>query len=188
MKKLSLVSVLVFFFAVVTSAQSKTVSHDLRVTIPHYAMVGLSSTEDITLIATAPETAGEGLKFTSATNNTKYLQYSSIMASNNATNSISVSMTNVGTGLPEGVTIEVQAEKKSSGGKGNRGTGVDSPIVLSTSESKDIVTGIKNCYTGTGTNGHKLTYALKMADTDESYEALTSGNFDVTVTYTITEN
>lgn len=188
MKKLSLVSVLIFFLAVVSNAQTTTVSHNIKVSIPHYAMVGLSSTGDITLSPTAPENAGEALDFSSAIDNTKYLQYSSILATSSSSNTISVSMTENGTSLPAGVTIELETAKNPVGGKGNRGTGVDSPVVLSTSVSKDVVTGIKNGYTGTGASGHLLTYSLKMADTDASYSALTSDNFSVTITYTITEN
>ncbi|MCK3685534.1 hypothetical protein [Maribellus sp. YY47] len=185
MKKLSLVSVLIFFLAVALNAQTN-VSHNITVTIPSYAMVGLSSTGDITLAPTAPENAGEALDFSSATNNTKYLQYSSILNNGSSSNTISVSMTENGTSLPAGVTIELETAKNSVGGKGNRGTGVDTPVVLSTTEGKEIVTGIKNGYTGTGASGHLLTYSLKMTDTDASYSALTSDNFSVTITYTIT--
>ncbi len=190
MKKLSLVSVLVFFFAVVTSAQSETVSHDLRVKFPTYAFVGLSGEGSIELSPKAPDVAGEGLDFNSpsASNSTKYLQYSSLPGKGGKNNRISVSMTAANSmALPKGVTILLKVEDYSGKGKGTLGTpSTGAEGIVLEKNGKAIVTGIKNCYTGTGSEeGHLLTYSLKMEDETASYEDLSTGDYDFTITYTI---
>jgi len=185
MKKLSLVTVLIFFLAVFANAQN---SHSIKVGIPSYSLVGLSSTSTITLEPAAPTTAGDGLDFSasSTSNSDIWLNYSSIMNDNSQSNIVSVSMT--GESLPAGVTIELVAAAHAGNGKGHLGSVSSDPIVLG-ADAQEVVTDIKNCYTGTGnSNGHQLTYTLKMNETSENYSSLTSGEFDVIITYTITDN
>jgi len=187
MKKLSLLTVLIFFITVFANAQDNN-AHGILVKIPSYSLVGLSSTDGITLSPGVPGTAGEGLDFgaSSASDNSIWLNYSSILNDNSSSNSISVAMS--GATLPAGVTIELAVAPRSGSGKGHLGTEVENPITLAT-ESHDVVTDIKNGYTGSGANnGHQLTYTLKMDNTDENYSALTSDDYSVTITYTITDN
>jgi len=189
MKKLSLVSVLVFFLAVIVNAQETTVSHDITVKFPTYAFVGLSDASDIKLSPAAPTVAGKGLDFdvASATSSTKYLQYSSLKGKNNGANKIVVSMQENEVSLPSGVAIRLKVDDYDGNGKGSTGTSIASVtgVVLS-SEGKAIVTGIKNCYTGEGSSdGHLLTYSLEMADATGSYDDLATGDYSVTITYTI---
>jgi len=158
--------------------------HNIKVGIPSYSLVGISSDETITLEPAAPETAGQGLDFDveSASDNSVWLNYSSIIK--NSANSISVSMK--GESLPNGVTIELVAGEDAGKGKGFTGKTDKKTIVLST-QAKEVVSEIKNCYTGTGTgSGHQLTYTLKMEETSENYKALTAKDFETTITYTIT--
>ncbi len=158
--------------------------HNIKVGIPSYSLVGISSDATITLEPAAPETAGQGLDFDveSASDNSVWLNYSSIIK--NSANSISVSMK--GDNLPNGVTIELVAEEDAAKGKGDTGKTDEKTSVLST-QAKEVVSEIKNCYTGTGTgSGHQLTYTLKMEETSENYKALTAKDFETTITYTIT--
>jgi len=184
MKKLSLVTVLIFFLAVALNAQN---SHGLKVGIPSYSLVGVSSNSTIELQPAAPTTAGDGLDFSasSTTDNSVWLNYSSGLKNKNQSNSISVSMD--GDDLPAGVTIELVASEDAGSGNGTMGTTELNVLVLK-KQSQDVVSGIGNCYTGTGSgSGHQLTYSLKMDQSSANYSALVSGDYTTTITYTITE-
>jgi hypothetical protein len=170
-------------FATVSNDEAK---HDVKVTINAHSLVGISSTNQIDLSPVAPEVAGEGLNFDTekSTNSSIWLNYSSIVEKN--ANSISVSMD--GDKLPEGVTIELVAGNDAGKGMGEVGQSSNKPVVLS-KEAQTLISGIKNCYTGTGEGaGHQLTYSLKMKPTTENYKALTSGSYTTTILYTITDN
>ncbi|QIA09788.1 hypothetical protein [Draconibacterium halophilum] len=187
MKKLSLTLAalfLVFGTLTVNAKDKDKAEHNIKVGIPSYSLVGISSDATIALMPAAPETAGQGLDFDveSASDNSVWLNYSSIIKS--SANSISVSMK--GDNLPNGVTIELVAAEDAGKGKGDIGKTEKKTIVLS-GDSQPVVTNIKNCYTGTGSSsGHQLTYTLKMDETSENYKALTAKDFDTTITYTIT--
>ena len=192
MKNLSLVFALVLVFGVSISAKAgndndkdKSAKHDVKVVIPKHTSIGLSSDATITLSPSAPESAGQGLRFdvASASDNSHWLQYSSITSS---ANSISVSMTSNGQALPNGVVIELQAGSNANAGKGEAGS--PKPAIVLNGGQQEIISNIGSCYTGTGSNaGHQLTYTLKMTNADQ-YSQLASGEFKNTITYTITEN
>ena len=195
MKKLSIILASVLVFGVSMSAMAdghgndtqSTAKHNIKVEIPSYSLVGVSSTSTINLEPGVPTVAGQGLNFSasSASDESVWLNYSSILKGN-TTNSISVTMT--GDNLPSGVTIEVKASEDASKGKGETGSAKQQAITLN-GHGQDIITGIGNCYTGTGSgSGHQLTYSLKMTNEQENYKKLTSGDFETTVTYTITDN
>ncbi|WP_319482599.1 hypothetical protein [uncultured Draconibacterium sp.] len=158
--------------------------HNIKVGIPSYSLVGISSDATITLEPAAPETAGQGLNFDveSASDNSVWLNYSSIIKS--SANSISVSMK--GDNLPNGVSIELVAAEDAGKGKGEVGK-TDTKTIELSGDEKPVVTGIKNCYTGTGSSsGHQLTYKLKMEEASDNYKTLTAKDFETTITYTIT--
>lgn len=194
MKKLSLILASVLVFGISMSAMAdgngnsqSTAKHDIKVGIPAYSLVGVSSTSAITLEPASPTVAGDGLNFSasSASNSSVWLNYSSILKGKSS-NVVSVSMG--GDQLPEGVSIELVAGEDAGKGKGEVGKTNKKTIVLS-NKAEEVVSGIKNCYTGTGsTSGHQLTYSLKMENSTRAYTALTSGNFTTTITYTITDN
>lgn len=198
MKKLSLIlaSVLVFGISMTVSAQgnsgnngnngNSSANHDITVEIPSYSLVGISSTAAITLEPGAPTEAGDGLDFSASStiDNSIWLNYSSILSGTEA-NSISVEM--VGDELPTGVTIELEAAEDAGNGDGE--VGGSAGVITLDADGHDVITGIGNCYTGKGGNsGHQLTYTLKMSDSEGTYAALVSGTYDMTITYTITEN
>jgi len=193
MKKLSIIlaSVLVFGVSISAVATPKddsqsTAKHDIKVGIPSYSLVGVSSTSAIDLKPGVPSAAGEGLNFSasSASDESIWLNYSSILEGETS-NSISVKMTG---DLPSGVSIELIASSDAGKGKGETGSAKNTKITLD-GQGQDIITGIGNCYTGTGSgSGHKLTYSLKMSNEDVNYKKLTSGTFTTNVIYTITDN
>jgi hypothetical protein len=177
---LSLLTVNTFAVVIPKGAQ-----HDVKVSINSHSLVGISSTNQIDLSPVAPEVAGEGLNFNTkaSTNSSIWLNYSSII--DQSANSISVSMD--GKDLPKGVTIELVAGKDAGKGMGAVGQSSNEPIVLS-KNAQILISEIKNCYTGIGEGaGHQLTYTLKMKETTDNYKALTSGSYETTIYYTITE-
>ncbi len=194
MKNLALILASVLVFGVSMSAMAddhgnsqSNAKHDIKVGISSHSLVGVSSASTITLEPAAPEVAGAGLDFSasSASDNSVWLNYSSILKGKSS-NSISVSM--VGDELPKGVDIELVAAEDAGKGKGEVGKTSKKTIVLS-DKSLPVVSEIKNCYTGTGSgSGHQLTYALKMDNEGDNYKELTSGDFTTTITYTITDN
>lgn len=194
MKNLSLILASVLVFGVSMSAMAddhgssqSNAKHDIKVGISSHSLVGVSSASTITLEPAAPKVAGEGLDFSasSASDNSVWLNYSSILKGKSS-NSISVSMD--GDELPKGVDIELVAAEDAGKGKGEVGKTNKKTVVLS-DKSQELVSGIKNCYTGTGSgSGHQLTYALKMDKEGDNYKELTSGDFTTTITYTITDN
>ena len=191
MKKLSLFIATVLFFAgaTVINAQDNNdtneAGHAVAITIPTVALVdvedGTNEANSINLSPTITGLdAGQEVEFSAATNSSFYLNYTSIVASEQ-TRDIRVQLSE--STLPTGVTIVLSASESAIGGKGTKGTGV-SDITLETASAKDIVTGIGSCYTGTGIKGHQLTY--KLAFNDDNYASLLAGSYGATVTYTIT--
>ena len=170
-------------FATVSNDEAK---HDVKVTINAHSLVGISSTNQIELQPIAPVVAGDGLNFNTeaSTNSSIWLNYSSIVEKES--NSISVSMD--GDLLPEGVTIELVAGSDAGKGMGEVGQSSNESVVLD-KKAQILISEIGNCYTGTGEGaGHQLTYSLKMNQTSENYKALTSGSYNTTIYYTITDN
>lgn len=167
------------------NGDGRSANHDVKVGISKHSLVGVSSTSTIVLEPAAPTVAGEGLDFDvqSATDNSVWLQYSSIIGGN--ANNISVSM--AGDALPTGVYIELTAANDAGKGKGQVGNSHGRKIKLSNSP-QEFISEIRNCYTGTGSNaGHQLTYTLKV-ESNVNYQNLSSGDFTNTITYTITAN
>lgn len=191
MKKVTLKVITVLALSVLTAntfaaTTGKEAKHDVKVSINAHSLVGISSAKPLELKPEAPLVAGDGLNFNteSSTNNTIWLNYSSIVE--NSANIISVSMD--GDELPEGVTIEVVAGSDAGKGMGTVGQSSTEAIVLNLN-AQTLISEIKNCYTGKGDGaGHQLTYSLKMKPSTENYTALTSGSFNTTILYTITEN
>lgn len=191
MKKVSLKVITVLALSVLTvnsftAVAAKEAKHDVKVSINAHSLVGISSSKPIELKPEAPVEAGDGLNFDteSSVNNTIWLNYSSIVS--NSANSISVSMD--GDALPSGVTIELVAGSDAGKGMGTVGQSSKEAVVLDIT-AQTLISEIKNCYTGKGDGaGHQLTYSLKMKPTTENYTALTSGSYNTTILYTITEN
>lgn len=89
-----------------------------------------------------------------------------------------------GGGLPEGLSLKVQASSFIGAGEGTLGQPVGQ--IELTEQDKTIITGVGNCYTGDGVgNGHSLTFSLEVND----FSNLSSNNSSsITILYTIIEN
>ncbi len=190
MKKIQtiLAVVLLSTFATQISAQDKNADgHDVAVKIPEVALLDIEpANNSITLAPEAPTEAGEFLDFSNATDNSLWLNYSSVVGSTTEpARKVSVAITNGS--VPKGMELYVSAAKVSTG-EGTMGTPVGKIKLDGT--ATDLVTAIGSCYTENGENyGHQLTYALQLSG---DADAVASIDFDqantLTITYTLTDD
>ncbi len=167
---------------------TNTDNHTISITIPEVALVDIepAATKNITLGFTAPTEAG--LPITAATtNNTLWLNYSSIKSVADATRNVSVKVNAV---IP-GIDIRVTAAAATGAGGGTLGT-PSAQLTLSAAD-QTIVSGIGSAYTGDGANnGHNLTYALAAGSGPGGIAAYAdleaTATAVATVTYTISDN
>jgi len=168
------------------SAFAQTDSHSVAVTIQEVAIVGITSsaTDGDTSLDLSPDQiteAGKGLDVSSISDNSLWLNYSSIIASDGVTRSIGVKLDNE---LNDGYSLKLTVGDDAGNGAGTMGTAA-AQVTLSTSES-DIVTGIGSSYTGAGANnGRQLTYTLEIDEA--AYGDIYATTETVNITYTITE-
>ena len=191
MKKLSKIIasvVLVFGMSNVVIAQDYSdtheASHAVEISIPTIALVDVEGAGgEIESISLAPTftgmEAGEAADFSTATNSSLWLNYTSIVAADQTRNITA----QLNSDLPAGLNLRLEASSASNTGNGTKGSTVGQVILSST--AAELITGIGSAYTGNGeNNGHQLTYSL---DADEdSYSTLVSNSYDLTVTFTIT--
>ena len=190
MKKVSLtIATFLFFFGIAIAQDNNDTNeagHKVSIKINTHALVDVEAADgeaaSINLAPTAPNEAGLGLNFDNITNNDLWLNYSSIVEKGKV-RSVSASMDK---DLPTGITIELAVSADAGKGKGKVGTAATSAQAL-TKSGVTIVSNIKSCYTGSGTEkGHNLTYSLKMDE--DSYGDLEAADNEIEITYTITGN
>jgi len=168
-----------------TGSDMNEAQHGVEITIPTISIVDIEGTDgESPAINLTPSydglEAGAAVNFSSATNSNLWLNYTSIVDSDQI-RSITAAITGV---LPSGVTLNLLAGSAASTGNGTKGS--SEGVITLSSTAADLITGIGSAYTGDGhSNGHQLTYTLDMAD--DSYANLVADDYSVTVTYTITE-
>jgi hypothetical protein len=191
MKKLSVIIATVLFSfgganaSVSTGDDDNTATHAVAITIPTVALVDVENAEgEATTINLTPDVsaleAGEAVDFSTANDNSLWLNYTSVVASEQTRN-ITASISGT---LPSGVSLKLQAGGISTG-NGTLGSSAGEVVLSATGQN--VVAGIGSAYTESGENkGHQLTYTLDM--NNSSYSTLVANNnYNVTVTYTITE-
>jgi hypothetical protein len=169
------------------SAQdTNTDNHTIGITIPEVALVDIepAASKNITMGFTAPTEAGLPI-VASGTNNSLWLNYSSIKSDVDVTRNVSVKLN----ALVPGIDIKLTAAAASGAGDGTLGT-PSAQLTLSAAD-QTVVSGIGSAYTGDGaSNGHNLTYELAPgAASIASYADLqATTTATATVTYTISDN
>jgi hypothetical protein len=111
-----------------------------------------------------------------------WLNYSSALANPQNTRSIVAEIT--GGGLPEGVSLNVEASRHQGMGDGQFGKSAGK-VVLG-NQPKVIITNVGNCFTGDGeSNGHQLTFSIEVSD----YSKISAANeSSFTILYTLSDN
>ncbi len=169
-----IISCLMFHF---TSSQT-TGNRTVTVTLPIVTLLDIEPAGTIAMNFTAPTEAGQPLVAPTA-NTTKWINYTSAIASGGLTRRVTASVNQV---IP-GVDIRLQAAAAAGSGGGTLGT--PTAQVTLTTTAVNIITGIGGAFTGNGANnGHRLTISLIV----NNYANLnTRANTPVVITYTITE-
>ncbi len=159
--------------------------HDIVITVPPIALVDVEGASSITLEPATITEAGEALDFTSISNDTLWLNYSSIIETG-VDNTRDIYVKYTGT-LPGGTSIDLTAAAHSGSGGGDLPVGASSTLTLTNSD-QTLFSGIGSAYTGDGyNNGHQLTYELN--STPANYGDLdAASSTTITVTFTISDN
>lgn len=154
------------------------------ITLPSVALIDLlsSSSNNFTLPVAAPTEAGNAVTMT-ATNASNWLVMTSAVATG-TTRSIKGSVTGT---LPPGIRLKLVVSPYAVSGQGfTGGNGVVSGNLYLMAASASFIDSIKGGYTGVTPNadGYKLTYSLEV----QTYSSIRSGTYNMTVTYTMTDN
>jgi hypothetical protein len=176
--------------SVPTGDDTNEASHHVGITVPTVALVDVEGADgEAGTISLAPDLsgleAGESVDFSSATDNSLWINYTSIVSGGEEPNTRNISAKISEGSLPGGISLLLTVGGITSG-NGTKGQSAATDKVL-TGSAQDVITGIGTCYTETGNNkGHQLTY--KLSGDDGNYQALTAGSYEVTIQYTISED
>ncbi|UMQ40021.1 hypothetical protein MKS83_11410 [Chryseobacterium sp. Y16C] len=157
-------------------------NHDITITIPSVAILDIepSASKNISMGFTAPTEAGLPIAV-AATNNTLWLNYSSIKTATVTTRHISAKLD----ALIPGVDIKVTAAA-AVGGAGALGT--PSTLTL-TATDQSLISLIGSAYTEDGSGkGHNLTYTITPGTTTAYGNITATANVTAKVTYTFVDN
>lgn len=190
MKKLSLTiaAFLLFFGITFGQSDSNTDSHNIGFTIDSFAILDIESSASgnttINLSPNSPTEAGLGINYEGVQNSDLWLNYSSIVAPSE-TRTVTAQM--ITANLPAGVTLNVETgTAESSAKRGNVGNGTSVQSFDPSGTAMTVVAGIGSCMTGDGpSNGCNLKYTVSFDNSQ--YGSLEEGNYDATITYTISD-
>ncbi len=166
-------------------ADTNTDNHTLTVSIPNVALLDIEGGTAVTLSPAAPTEAGNPIDFTSDTDNSLWLNYSSVVGNTITTRSVKVAATGT---LPAGSSLIVEAGAAASSGGGTKGSSAGAVTIAALNTDYTVISGIGSCYTGNGaSSGHQLTYSLTESTAD--YGSLNfDSDYTVTLTYTLADN
>lgn len=198
MKNLLLLFISVFSLSTVVSAKppsnegGNNGSHNIGINIPDLAIIAVygpsGKGETISL---TPETenleAGEALNFTTATNNSLWLNYTSITSEKGNSGNMNTRRVKaeLDKNLPNGLDLILEISQAITG-SGDIGNATNDKVSLKKGPTW-VIDEIGSCYTETGeSKGHQLTYSLGVDENE--YDKLVAESFSVQVTYTITDN
>lgn len=156
-----------------------TASVGVSISLPSIALMDVEpNNSGFSLNLTAPTEAGNPLT-TTATNNSKWLNFTSAVATG-TTRRIAAQLSGT---LPNGINLKLVTANFAGSGAGTLGSAV-SPIYLRSTQ-QTIINNIGGAYTGNGTgNGYNLTYSLEIAN----YSLLRNQTANVTIIYTLIDN
>ncbi len=155
-----------------------TRNHQVGLTLNLVSLLDVEPTGTAISLAMGQPTDA-GLPIQTASNNTKWINYTSCVATTTPSRTVSVLLTGA---LPAGVGLQLQVGTYSGSGNGVFGTSAG-VLTLTPGVSAQIISGIRGAYTGNGiNNGHQLTYNLLITN----YTNLVAGTYGPwVVTYTI---
>lgn len=175
--RLSLIFLLAMACIWALNAQTSA-NHTLTLSIGELALLDIEpGASSVSLNMDIPTGAGAPVQLLS--DNTIWLNYTSCVAQTSPDRIISVQLSSGA--LPAGVSLQVTASAPSGIGQG--ALGISAGAVLVTGTPANVLSGIRGCYTGNGTNnGSQLTYNLVF----NSYQDLEAGDYGpFIISYTI---
>lgn len=182
MRRLIFILLIAVLFVEQTNAQEELgASHAVSIEIPSVAIIDVEGAagNSITLTPSFSGEAGEGLDFSSARDNSLWLNYTSLLSGSSNRRKITVKKEGA---LPRGMSLRVNPANPT--GVGDLGNARGAFNI--TNNEKNLITVIRNCYTKDGVgNGSQLTYFLKF--NNRRYSDLKELNSSITVTYTIVD-
>ncbi len=150
----------------------------VTMTLPIVTLMDIEPTGNFTLNFTAPTEAGNAIG-NPTPNTSKWINYTSAIASGGLTRKITASVNKV----IAGVNIRLQAAAATGAGGGTLGTSAG--LVTLSTTPVTIISGIGGAYTGNGANnGHALTISLT---TNTYANLIAQANTAIVIVYTITE-
>jgi hypothetical protein len=189
---------LIFILSTISARQHETgnkQSHNIAVTIHDIALIGISgpagygSTINLTPDISNLE-AGEKVNFSSANDNSLWLNYTSIIGNRgngngNAHGKARKIKVELEDNLPNGMDLFLEVGPANSG-SGQTGAAKQEKTALKKGPAT-VVENIGSCYTENGEGkGHRLTYSLGVKE--NQLDKVMAESFSVQVIYTITEN
>jgi len=163
-------------------------SHNVNINIPEVAVLDLESFSGTTinLSPQAPSEAGKSIDFSSARDNSIWLNYSSVVGSmTEPSRNVTVQITSGS--VPNGVNLTLQSSTDAGRGEGTMGTPIANSLVLDNSP-QNIIKDIGSAYTGDGVySGHNLTYKLNKKPGEFGQLDFDQNN-SITISYTLTDN
>lgn len=156
-----------------------TASVGVSISLPSIALLDVEpNNSGFNLNLTAPTEAGNPLT-TTATNNTKWLNFTSAVATG-TTRKISVQLSG---SLPNGINLKLVTANYAGTGAGTLGNAVTTLYLSSTQQT--VVNNIGGAFTGNGSgNGYNLTYSVEIAN----YSLLRNQTAPVSILYTLIDN
>ncbi|HLT87353.1 MAG TPA: hypothetical protein VKZ57_07155 [Sphingobacterium sp.] len=174
----SLIKICMLSLIPISAVGQATGSRNITITLPKVALLDVEPAGTVVMDFLAPTEAGRPL-VAPAVNNSKWINYTSALATADPSRSITAAINQT---IP-GLDLRLQAAAASGSGGGTRGT-AGGQVVLTTVPTT-IISGIRGAFTGTGANnGHRLTLSIRT----NNYANLTAGNNNtLVITYTIIE-
>ena len=173
MKRLIVLSIVFMFIAGIVFADDST-AHDVTLNVVDVCLIDLNSTATITLNTIAP--AAGGMDPTGDTDNSKLLQYTSLVPSGD--HRVITANWGATDAAPAGTSLRLEV----TGVPANCGT-AGAQITLSDT-AQNIITAIGSCATGVGANGAALLYTFSVDNVNNLVVGDTS---TVTVTFTLSD-
>jgi len=157
---------------------------NVRFSLPPVALVDIEPdvNNSIHFTVLPASESGASPQIRRTTNQTLWLNYSSALTNPQNTRSIVAEIS--GGGLPEGVSLNVEASGHK--GRGDGQFGQSAGKVELGNQPRAIITNVGNCFTGDGEgNGHQLTFSIEVADYSEISAA---DETSFTILYTLSDN
>ena len=152
-------------------------SHQINITIPTISLIDVSAPGTaVNFSVTAPALAGDAPTVTGSPNTDKQVYYTSLVGTG-LQREIQAAMAS----LPAGLNLNV-AVAAATGGAGTRGSGTNADFTSLDLVAKNVVTGIRSCYSSR-TAGGAVTYSLTISDFST---LVTQVATDHQITYTLT--